>query len=137
MNGGMISMDKIISILIVDDSSFSRTMLKKYITFVTDRLDLKTSIMEGKNGAEAVALYDKYKPDLVFMDIIMPEKTGLEALRDIMSMDRDARVIICSSMSQSAYVNEAIRLRVFDFIVKPYNDKMGVIADVFKRCRFK
>lgn len=130
-------MDKIISILIVDDSSFSRTMLRNYITFVTDRLGLKTSIMEGKNGVEAVALYDKYKPDLVFMDIVMPEKTGLEALRDIMSMDRDARVVICSSMSQAAYVNEAIRLRVFDFIVKPYNDKMGVIADVFKRCRFK
>lgn len=126
-------MNKIITVLVVDDSAFARKMMKSFLTEVAVRFGIKLVTIEGKNGAEAVKLYDLYKPGLVFMDIVMPEKNGLEALKEIKAKHEDAKVIICSSMGQSAYIKEAIRLGSLDFIVKPYNDKLGIIADIFKK----
>lgn len=126
-------MDNIITVLIVDDSVFARRMMKNFLTQVAERFGIRLVTIEGKNGAEAVELYDLYKPGLVFMDIVMPEKTGIEALREIKEKHKDAKVVICSSMGQSAYIKEAVKLGCFDFVIKPYNDKLGVIADIFKR----
>lgn len=126
-------MENIITVLIVDDSTFSRKMIKSFLQEVAGRFGIKLVTIEGENGMEAVELYDLYKPGLVFMDVVMPKKTGIEALKEIMEKHKDAKVIICSSMGQSSYINEAIRLGSLDFIVKPYNDKLGIFADIFKR----
>jgi two-component system chemotaxis response regulator CheY len=126
-------MGNIITVLVVDDSTFARRMMKNFLVEVADRFKIKLVIIEGKNGVEAVNLYDVHKPHLVFMDIVMPKKTGLEALKEIKEKHEDAKVVICSSMGQAAYINEAIRLGSLDFIVKPYNDKLGIIAEVLKK----
>lgn len=126
-------MKKRITVLIVDDSAFARKIMKNFLKQVAARFGIVMSTMEGKNGLEAVELYDVYKPELVFMDIVMPEKTGLEALKEIREKHRDAKVVICSSMGQAPYIREAIRLGSLDFIVKPYNDKLGIIAEIVKR----
>lgn len=126
-------MNNVITVLIVDDSAFSRSMMKNLLKEVAGRYGIRLVTIEGKNGAEAVELYKTYNPGLVFMDIVMPEKTGLEALREIREQHKDAKVVICSSMGQSGYINEAIRLGCFDFIIKPYNDKLGVFAEIFKK----
>lgn len=126
-------MDNIITVLIVDDSAFARKVVKHFLIEVAGRFGLRLVTLEGKNGVEAVELYDLYKPGLVFMDIVMPEKTGLEALKEIKEKHNDAKVVICSSMGQSAYIKEAIKLGSLDFIVKPYNDKLSIIADIFKK----
>lgn len=126
-------MEKKITVLIVDDSTFARKTMKNFLMQVAERIRIKLFTIEGKNGVEAVKLYDLCKPGLVFMDIVMPEKNGLEALREIREKHRDAKVVICSSMGQAAYIKEAIRLGSLDFIVKPYTDKLGIIADILKK----
>jgi two-component system chemotaxis response regulator CheY len=121
-----------ITVLIVDDSTFARKIIKNFLLEVAWHFGIKLVTIEGKNGVEAVELYDLYKPGLVFMDIVMSEKTGLEALKEIREKHNDAKVVICSSMGQSAYIKEAIKLGSLDFIIKPYNDKLGIIAEIFK-----
>lgn len=125
-------MGNMITVLIADDSSFSRRVLKNFLLEAAGRFGIKLVTIEGKNGVEAVDLYDLYKPDLVFMDIVMPEKSGLEALKEIRKKHGDAKVVICSSMGQDAYIKKAIKLGSLDFIVKPYNDKLGIIAEILK-----
>lgn len=126
-------MENIITVLIVDDSSFARNMIKRFLVEVAGRFGIKLITIEGKDGMDAVELYDLYKPGLVFMDIVMPNKTGIEALREIKEKHKDAKVVICSSMGQSEYIKEAIKLGSLDFIIKPYNDKLGIFADIFKK----
>jgi two-component system chemotaxis response regulator CheY len=106
-------MDK--KILIVDDAAFMRMMVK-------DSLSKSgyTNVIEASDGEIACSLYEKEKPDLVIMDITMPNKTGIEALRDIKAADPSAKIIMCSAMGQEAMVVEAIKLGALDFIVKPF-----------------
>ncbi|WP_405083177.1 response regulator [Paenibacillus chitinolyticus] len=78
-----------------------------------------TVIGEAQNGKEAVDLYGLLKPDLVTMDITMPEMDGLEAVKRIKSADPDAKIIMCSAMGQQQVVMEAIRSGASDFVVKP------------------
>ena len=75
---------------------------------------------EAENGAVAVSKYSELKPDLVLMDITMPEKDGIQALKDIKAADAGAKVIMCSAMGQQAMVIEAIQSGAKDFIVKPF-----------------
>ena len=75
---------------------------------------------EAENGAVAVSKYSELKPDLVLMDITMPEKDGIQALKDIKAGDASAKVIMCSAMGQQAMVIEAIQSGAKDFIVKPF-----------------
>jgi two-component system chemotaxis response regulator CheY len=75
---------------------------------------------EAGNGVEAVAQYQVLKPEVTTLDITMPEKDGLAALKDIMAMDPSAKVIMCSALGQESKVLESIKLGARDFVVKPF-----------------
>ncbi len=102
-------------ILVVDDAAFMRmtvmTALKK---------GGYTDVLEAANGNEAVEKYKEEKPELVIMDITMPEKDGLQALKEIREYDPSASVIMCSAMGQESMVIDAIKSGAKDFIVKPF-----------------
>ena len=102
-------------ILVVDDAAFMRMMVKDALT-----KNGFTDVIEAADGSIACSLFESEKPDLVIMDITMPNKTGIEALRDIKAADSSAKVIMCSAMGQEAMVVEAIKLGALDFIVKPF-----------------
>lgn len=102
-------------ILVVDDAAFMRMMVKDSLT-----KNGYTDIVEAADGEIACQLYNSEKPDLVIMDITMPNKTGIEALRDMKAADPSAKIIMCSAMGQEAMVVEAIKLGALDFIVKPF-----------------
>ena len=102
-------------ILVVDDAAFMRMMVKDALT-----KNGFTDVIEAADGSIACSLFESEKPDLVIMDITMPNKTGIEALRDIKAADAGAKVIMCSAMGQEAMVVEAIKLGALDFIVKPF-----------------
>lgn len=102
-------------ILIVDDAAFMRMMLKDILT--------KSGFEvcgEADNGDEAIQQYKNLKPDLVTLDITMPQKDGLEALKEIRNIDKDAKIIMCSAMGQQGMVLESIQNGAIDFIVKPF-----------------
>lgn len=106
-------MDK--KIMVTDDAAFMRVLIK-------DALSKQgySNVVEAADGQIACDLYDTEKPDLVFMDITMPNKTGLQALAEIRAKDPNAKVVMCSAMGQEAMVVDAIRLGAIDFIVKPF-----------------
>lgn len=102
-------------ILLVDDAAFMRKMIK-------DSLSKSgfTELFEAVDGADAVAKYDEIQPDLVIMDITMPNMDGLEALKAIRAKDGNANVVMCSAMGQESMVMDAVRSGAKDFIVKPF-----------------
>ena len=102
-------------ILIVDDAAFMRMMIKDILT-----KNGYNVVGEAENGAKGVEKYGELKPDLVLMDITMPEKDGIQALKEIRANDGNAKVIMCSAMGQQAMVIEAIQSGAKDFIVKPF-----------------
>lgn len=105
-------------VLIVDDAAFMRMRLAKILT------GNGYEVIEAANGAEAVAAYEKYRPDVVLMDITMPEMDGLEALRAIKAKFPDAKVIMCSALGQESTVIESIKSGAKDFIVKPFQPEV-------------
>ena len=102
-------------ILIVDDAAFMRMMIKDILS--KNGFDV---VGEAANGEEAVEKYKELSPDLVTMDITMPEKDGIAALKDIKKINPAAKVIMCSAMGQQAMVIDAIQAGAKDFIVKPF-----------------
>ena len=102
-------------ILIVDDAAFMRMMIKDVIT--KNGFEVAG---EAVIGMDAVDKYNELKPDLVLMDITMPEMDGIQALKKIKEGDGNAKVIMCSAMGQQAMVIEAIQSGAKDFIVKPF-----------------
>lgn len=102
-------------ILIVDDAAFMRMMIKDILTKNGYEV-----VGEAADGMQAVEKYNELRPDLVTMDITMPEMDGIEALRAIRSTDPNAVVIMCSAMGQQAMVIDAIQAGAKDFIVKPF-----------------
>lgn len=102
-------------ILCVDDAAFMRMMVKNTLT-----QNGYTDIYEAADGLQAVEKYNEIHPDLVIMDITMPNMDGLEALKTIRSQDPNAVVVMCSAMGQEAMVVEAIKAGAKDFIVKPF-----------------
>ena len=103
------------NILICDDAAFMRMMIKDILTKNGYNI-----AGEAENGAKAVEKYAELKPDLVLMDITMPEMDGIEALKKIKNSDPSASVIMCSAMGQQAMVIESIQSGAKDFIVKPF-----------------
>lgn len=104
-------------ILITDDAAFMRMTLKKMVTEAGYEV-----IAEAANGQEAVDLFDEHRPDLVTMDITMPEMNGIEALEKIKAIDPKAKVLMCSAMGQQNMVVDAIQKGAVDFIVKPFDE---------------
>lgn len=103
------------NILICDDAAFMRMMIKDILTKNGYNI-----AGEAENGVKAVEKYNETKPDLVLMDITMPEMDGIQALKKIKEADANACVIMCSAMGQQAMVIEAIQSGAKDFIVKPF-----------------
>lgn len=103
-------------ILICDDSVLARKQLMDAVKEIADG----AIFLEGRNGTEAIELYKKEKPDIVFMDIVMPEKDGNEALSEIKAFDQDAVIIIVSSVGTQDQLKKAIQLGAKDFIQKPF-----------------
>ena len=103
------------SILICDDAAFMRVMIKDILT--KNGYEVAG---EAENGLKAVEKYNETKPDLVMMDITMPEMDGIQALKKIKEIDANANVIMCSAMGQQAMVIESIQSGARDFIVKPF-----------------
>jgi len=105
-------------VLIVDDALFMRGMLKDF--FIKGGHEV---VGEAADGREAVAQYRRLRPDLVTMDIVMPQVGGLEALAEIRREDPEACVVMCSAMGQEALILEAVRAGARDFIVKPFSEE--------------
>ena len=102
-------------VLIVDDAIFMRTMLRNI--FVESGFEV---IGEAGNGNDAVEKYRALMPDLTTLDIVMPEKNGIEALKAIIALDPRARVVMCSALGQESLIIEALEAGARDFIVKPF-----------------
>ncbi|RXZ76950.1 response regulator [Paenibacillaceae bacterium] len=102
-------------ILIVDDAAFMRMMIRDILSKNGYEV-----VGEAQDGAQAVEKYKELKPDLITMDITMPEMDGITALKEIKKLDGDAKVIMCSAMGQQAMVIDAIQAGAKDFIVKPF-----------------
>lgn len=111
--------------MIVDDAQFMRTILREILK------ELSTDIVEASDGAEAVEVYKLYEPDLVTMDITMPNMDGISALKAIKAFDANATVVMCSAMGQKAMVIDAINSGAKDFIVKPFSKEK--VIEVVKK----
>lgn len=117
-------------VLICDDSILIRRKLREFLLSIGC-----SDVYEASDGLEAVNAYMDYKPDLVFMDIVMPKKTGVEALREIIDFDPDAKVIIASSVGTQSHLKIAIEIGAYDFLQKPidFAQVEKIIANISKR----
>ena len=106
-----------IRVMVVDDALFMRNILKDI--FVRHGYEV---VAEAENGETALQVYQESKPDLVTMDIVMPKKSGIEALQEIMDADPEAHVIMVSALGQDTLVLEAVETGARDFIVKPFRE---------------
>ena len=110
-------------VLIVDDAAFIRLAIRN----ILEKHDFEV-IAEAENGQVAIAKYKDQKPDIVTMDITMPEMTGLQALKEIMAFDPKAKVVMLSAMGQEEMVMEAVMSGAKSFIVKPFKEDQVVQA---------
>lgn len=104
-------------VLIVDDAALIRSMLKEIIHSATAH----TVVGEADNGKTAIDAYLELKPDMVFMDTVMPEMNGMQALKEILKIDPGAKVIMCSAEQRPADVMEALKTGAKDYIIKPFD----------------
>ena len=105
-------------VLIVDDALFMRNLLRDI--FETDGWQV---VAEAENGQQAVEQYAAHQPDLVTMDIVMPEMGGIDALEQILASDPAATIVMCSALGQESMVMQAINAGARDFIVKPFQEQ--------------
>ena len=102
-------------VLVVDDAAFMRKVVSDALAAGGHEV-----VGEGSNGVEAVARFQELRPELTMLDITMPEKTGLEALAEIIAIDPNAKVLMCSALGQESKVIEALKLGGKNFLVKPF-----------------
>ena len=102
-------------VLVVDDAAFMRMMIKDILS--KNGYEIAG---EAENGLKAIEKYKELAPDLVLMDITMPEMNGIDAVRNIKAIDSSAKIVMCSAMGQQAMVIESIQAGAKDFIVKPF-----------------
>lgn len=102
-------------VLVVDDAAFMRKMLSDALASGGHEV-----VGEAQNGAQAVEQFQTLRPELTTLDITMPEKDGLAALKEIIAIDPGARVVMCSALGQETKVLESIKLGAKDFVVKPF-----------------
>jgi two-component system chemotaxis response regulator CheY len=103
-------------VLVIDDAMFMRLMLKDILTKHGFEV-----IGEAENGVQAIQKYKELKPDIVTMDIVMPEMDGITAVKSIMTSDPNAKIVMCTAMGQQALVIEAMGAGAKDFIIKPFS----------------
>ena len=117
------------TVLVVDDMAFVRKTISDILTEAHYQV-----LGEAKDGQEAIDLYVKLRPDVVTMDVVMPQMSGIEAARKIIKIDKDAKVIILSAMGQENLIMEAIHAGAKDFVLKPFNpeDLLKAIARLFE-----
>lgn len=115
-----------LTVLVCDDSMLVRKKLRNQLLALAEMV-----ILEAEDGATAVELYREHKPDLVFMDIVMPVKDGIVALEEIREIDPGARVVMASSVGTSQNLKRAIDAGAFDFVQKPSTDAR--IANIVRR----
>ncbi|AJW70494.1 response regulator [Nitrosopumilus adriaticus] len=116
-----------IKVLIADDASFMRTVLKD----ILKSNGLATDIVEAPDGVEAVRQFINHKPDLVTMDVNMPKADGIQALKGIMKVNPNARVIMVTSVEQKHIVQDAMKSGARDYIIKPF--ERGNVGLVFNK----
>lgn len=104
-----------VRVLVVDDAAFMRMMVKDILTKNGYEV-----VGEAENGMKALEKYQELKPDLITMDITMPEMDGISAVKEIKKVDPNAKIVMCSAIGQQAMVIEAIQAGARDFIVKPF-----------------
>ena len=114
-------------IMLVDDAAFMRMMLKDILTKGGHEV-----VGEAEDGLKAIEKYKEVLPDLVLMDITMPELDGISAVKRIKAVDPNAKIIMCSAMGQQALVIESIQAGAKDFIVKPF--QVDRILDAVRKC---
>lgn len=112
-------------VLVVDDAEFLRLRISKML------LAEGHEVIQAENGLQAIAKYEQEKPDVVLMDITMPEMDGLAALKQIRAVDAGAKVVMLTALGQESVVVEAIKSGARDFVVKPF-EKERVIAAINK-----
>ena len=105
-------------ILIVDDSFYMRTMLKNMLTDAGYEV-----VGEAANGAQAVEMATSTSPDLITLDVILPDNTGLDVLKSLRQVQPSAKVVMCSAVGQEVIVNEAIENGALAYIVKPFSEE--------------
>ena len=110
-------------VLVVDDAAFMRKMVSDVLTQGGHEV-----VGEAGNGAEAVVRFQELKPEVTTLDITMPEKDGLTALKEIIALDPGARVIMCSALGQETKVLESIKAGAKDFVVKPFQAERVIDA---------
>ncbi|SMC34693.1 response regulator [Papillibacter cinnamivorans] len=115
-----------LKVMVVDDAAFMRISIKNMLT--KNGFEV---VGEAENGAVAIEKYTQLKPDVVTMDITMPEMGGLEALKIIMGMDSAAKIIMVSAMGQEAMVRDAVLSGAKGFIVKPFKEE-GLLSALKK-----
>jgi len=114
------------TVMIVDDALFMRTMLRDI--FIEAGWQV---VAEADNGEQAITEYGKHQPDLVSMDIVMPEMGGIEALKKILDVDARACIVVCSALGQKKLILDALQAGAKDFIVKPFQKEQ--VLDVVER----
>jgi two-component system chemotaxis response regulator CheY len=113
-------------ILVADDASFMRQMIREIVE--SEGFEV---CGEASDGIEAIDEYKRLQPDVVTMDIVMPRKSGIDAVRGIMEIDPSACVVMCSALGQESLVSEALQAGAKDFIVKPF--KPDSVIDTLKK----
>jgi len=112
-------------IMVVDDAEFMRTSIK--IMLESEQFD----VLEAEDGNEAVEKYKEARPDVVTMDITMPGKTGLEAIKEIREFDPNAKIIVVTAMGTEFMIRDAIQLGASNFIIKPFDEEQ--LLEVIKK----
>ena len=110
-------------ILVVDDAQFIRNRIKKAI----EKIEFCEVVGEASNGDDAIALYKELKPDLVTMDLVMPNTDGIKAIEEILKYDKQAKIIVISAVGQDLTILEATEKGAKDYIKKPFKEE-----DVYK-----
>jgi len=112
-----------VRVLLVDDAGYMRRLVG-----LLARKGGHEVVGEAETGAQAVELFKKLKPDLVILDVLMPDMDGLETLKKIREIKPDARVLMCSASDQSIHVQKALQEGAFGYIVKPFTEEAIISA---------
>ena len=103
--------------MVVDDSAYARALIRKMLENNGHEI-----VAEAEDGEDAIKLFKKHRPDLITMDVLMPKKDGIEATKEIVDIDSDCKVLVCSSLRQDHFIREAKEAGASDFIIKPFGE---------------